>query len=81
MAGCALILFTFMYDYAQLLVRNDLVSNYLHLMQDKKFLSAASAYIPQHYHWGIFWIGETFFIAAIVLRSIQSSSHYRCHII
>jgi len=64
--GCFLILYTYMSDYVNLLLQNDLAQDYLNLLQNKKFITLASAYLPHHYRWSIFWLGEICIGIAIV---------------
>jgi hypothetical protein len=58
-AGCAAILFTFVYDYGALLINHNLVYEFPSLLKNKQFISLASTYSPSFYNWKIFWLGET----------------------
>ena len=58
LAGCAVILYTFIRDYASILISNGFLKDYANLLQNQDFLKIASTYIPQSYSWGLFWIGE-----------------------
>ena len=64
-AGCAAILFTFMYDYGALLINNNLIYEFPSLLKNKQFISLASTYSPSFYNWKIFWLGETLIGAGI----------------
>jgi hypothetical protein len=65
LGGSFLILFTFMKDYAALLVDNGLMSEYPTLLQNEDFVRLASAFFPDAYSWIIFWIGETLLIFGV----------------
>jgi hypothetical protein len=56
--GSLFILYTFLYDYGILIIKNNLLIEYANLLHSKKFKSLAMLYMPEHYNWTIFWIGE-----------------------
>lgn len=64
--GSVLILFTYLKDYGNLLLKNELLFDYLHLLENEKFILASSSYLPENYNWPIFWLGEFVIGCAIV---------------
>jgi hypothetical protein len=64
--GIGLVLFTFLQDYGSILIANNLMSDYANLMTNEKFISIASAYLPESFNWPVFFVGECAFIALIV---------------
>lgn len=66
-AGVLLTLFTFMRDYAALIIENDLVGEFPNLLKNKLFLEKAAGLEPKPYLWKIFWTGQVMFVAAIAL--------------
>ena len=70
-AGALVILYTFLFDYGNLLARNDLFTDYFQLVKNKKFLQLASAYIPSSYNWLLFCAGEILIGAAIIQLFVQ----------
>lgn len=63
--GSAFILFTFLEDYAGIIIANGFLYDYARILQNQDFLTLASGYIPESYSWGIFWVGEVFLVAGI----------------
>lgn len=77
-AGCMVILVTFMKDYFLLLSQHNLFGDYANLLRNPTFIRVASEFIPQSYSWGMFAVGEALLIFAIVLYSVrapQDSAH------
>ncbi len=64
--GSMLILFTFMQDYASLLVMSDSLSDYPQLVQSERFIKLASTYIPESYNWSLFFLGELLISVSII---------------
>ena len=58
--GAAFILYTFLYDYARIIIGNDLIQDYLSILKNEKFIRIASHYVPAGYNWGIFVMGFLF---------------------
>src|SRR6478736_9464680 len=54
--GSAVILYTFMKDYGNIIITNGF--DYSTIMQNKNFIAIASNYIPQSFSWGFFAVGE-----------------------
>ena len=65
-AGSLLIFYTYVKDYTTLLLNNNLSSDYFHLFQNKKFITIATSYLPHHYNWTVFSLGEVLIIVVIL---------------
>lgn len=65
-AGTFLILFTFMRDYAGLIIENGFAKDFPNLLQNPNFITLASTLSPDPYAWNIFWAGELLYIIGIV---------------
>jgi len=65
-AGSSIILFTFLKDYAIIIVSHGFLKDYFTLLQNKEFLSIASNYVPQSFSWRLFALGEVLIAAGIV---------------
>ena len=72
-AGVVLTLFTFMRDYAGLIIDNDLVHQLPNLLKNELFLEKAAQLEPQPYLWNIFWIGQLMFISGIAILVREKS--------
>ncbi len=57
LAGIFLILATFLWDYASLIIANGFLSGFFSLMNNKKFLDITSHYVPSFYNWYLFAVG------------------------
>ena len=66
-AGCVIILFTYLIDYGKLLWANDLMTEYVNLLSNKKFIQLASVYLPEYYNWTLFWLGELLILTGIFM--------------
>ncbi|MBU3907385.1 MAG: hypothetical protein KKA64_04005 [Nanoarchaeota archaeon] len=65
--GALIIQYTFLYDFASLIIKNGLLSNCFDLMSNQKFLTLIYSYIPVYYNWLIFSIGEAIILLFIFL--------------
>jgi hypothetical protein len=70
--GSLCILFTFMQDYGGLLLSTHSISDYPQLLQSKKFIQAASTYIPGSFNWFLFLLGELVIGIAIIKLALSS---------
>jgi hypothetical protein len=62
--GSAVILYTFLKDYGNIIISNGF--DYSTIMQNKDFIAIASAYIPQSYSWEFFAFGEILILAGAI---------------
>jgi len=67
-AGSALILYTFMEDYARLIIENGLLSEYPELLKNADFLRLAAEFFPQRFNWLLFSVGELLLLTGIYLQ-------------
>ena len=77
LAGSAVVLYTFLRDYASILYSNGFFQNYSTLMQNKKFLDIASGYVPADYSWGIFVAGELLIVVGIIVDLAEVSRRFK----
>ncbi len=56
-AGASIILFTFTSDFGKLIIEGGFIKNLMTLPENPEFLSILTAFVPQHYQWGIFSFG------------------------
>ena len=61
--GGFIILYTYLIDYGKLVFA---FPNFLNLTTNQEFLSLVSNYVPQHYNWILFIIGEAIILFAIL---------------
>jgi hypothetical protein len=67
--GSALILYSFMEDYAGMLITHGFLYDYSHILQNQEFLKIATGYIPASFNWYVFSVGEIFILGGIFLLS------------
>ncbi|MDP1688645.1 MAG: hypothetical protein Q8L47_00760 [bacterium] len=70
-AGALIILYTFLYDYSNLIIGGGFAKEFFNLATNSKFIEIISDYIPASYMWGKFIIGEIFIVTSIVLFYIR----------
>lgn len=71
-AGTGIILFTFIRDYLELIIRSGVLSQSNSVESKEHFLKIITSFIPDSYNWFLFIIGELFIVAAtyyVVKRS------------
>lgn len=67
LGGVVLILFTFIRDYAALIIAHDLIAEFPNLLHHELFLKKAAELVPKPYLWSIFWMGQGMLLAGIFL--------------
>ena len=77
LAGVVLILFTFIRDYAALIITNNLVAEFPNLLHHELFLKKAAELVPMPYLWSIFWMGQGLLLAGILLLVKNRGSKFR----
>lgn len=70
--GVVFILVTFMWDYASIIIKDDLLSKFWVLTSDTHLLSNVLTFIPTNFSWTSFLAGEILILAAIVLMVQRS---------
>jgi hypothetical protein len=67
LAGVALTLYTFMRDYASLILTNNFLSDYPNLLSNQLFLEKAGRLVPKPFLWSVFLLGQVLIISGIAL--------------
>lgn len=70
--GSIAVLYTFLYDYALLIVTNGFAKSFFTLATNTKFIDIVSAYNPKSYNWILFVIGSLLIASAIVLFYLRN---------
>lgn len=70
-SGSVVIIFTFIKDYAAIIIRNNWLLEMDKLMQNKEFLNLTSNFIPASYNWTIFIIGEMLILLSIMIITLR----------
>ncbi len=65
LTGIILILITFLWDYAYLILHNGFLSDFSGLMKNEKFLEISSQYVPHFYNWYLFSVGVVLISASM----------------
>lgn len=76
--GAFIILGTFMWDYSEIVIKEDSISRFWTQSNYKHFLTDISSYHPTHYNWVAFMMGEIMILCAIALmyRRMESKKSY-----
>lgn len=64
-SGAFIIFLSFIRDYSLILIRGDFLSDILHLADNLDFQQVIATYIPTHYAWDMFVIGEILILLCI----------------
>jgi hypothetical protein len=70
--GSLIILYTFMFDYANLIIQGGFAKDFFTLAASQNFIVAVDAFIPMSYNWFLFAAGEVLFLAAILSLYLRS---------
>jgi hypothetical protein len=65
--GAAVIFYTFISDYARIIVEGGLLRDVLTLRENPEFIEMASSHVPVHYNWPLFALGEAMILYALIL--------------
>lgn len=71
LAGCAIILTSFMWDYFQYVQHFGNGKTVWSLSADKDLFSEASGYIPTQFNWTLFWCGQTLIAGGVLLFGMR----------
>ena len=77
-AGVVIILISFMWDYASIIIKDGLLSKFWVLTNDTHLLSNVLTFIPTNFSWTSFLAGEILILAAIAMmyrRSKRANTH------
>ena len=75
LSGSALIFFTFIRDYMQLILRNGIISHGESPEVKEQFWKDITSFVPDHYNWLLFIAGELLIIASVYLVVKRSKVH------
>ncbi len=79
--GSATIMFTFLYDYGQLIFRWGFASEFFTLAVNESFLQLVFSYTPTSYNWMLFIAGEILIIISIFLFFIRTKRDIKSDIV
>ena len=71
--GALIIFFSYIRDYAQLIIQGGYLDHLSSLASDAHFQAEVLQYVPQHYQWGWFLVG----IGLILFATLQFSIRYK----
>jgi hypothetical protein len=77
--GSGVILYTYLKDYLQLIIQSGIVSNSDSPDVKAHFWEVITNFIPAHYNWFLFIVGELLILGALVWITCRSL-HQKCHI-
>lgn len=70
--GAVAIFVTYIWDYSRLIIDGGFLSDLSGLAENTEFQEAVSGYVPEHYNWGLFALGEALLLAAMALMTIRT---------
>lgn len=56
--GALLIFISFIWDYSKMIIENNFLGDFFNLLNNEHFIKISSNYIPTHFNWFVFIIGE-----------------------
>ncbi len=65
--GAVMILSSFIWDFAGIIIGRGFLSEFWRLATSVKFQNIVTHYIPQYFNWYLFAVGEIFIVTAIIL--------------
>ena len=66
-AGSAIILYTWLKDFAQIIINGGFLKEFTTLLTNPEFMNIVSKFNPTSYNWPAFMLGEALIILAIIL--------------
>jgi hypothetical protein len=72
-AGAALIFFSFIRDYAGIIITGGYLQDLTGLASNTSFQAVVASYVPSQFHWGLFAAGETLILLS-ALASCQNNA-------
>lgn len=64
--GALIIFLTYTWDYSMIIIKGGFFSDFFNLMKNPEFQKIVSLYVPGHYNWYLFALGEILIIAGAV---------------
>lgn len=71
-AGAGLILYTFIVDYAGIVIKGGFVTNLTGLASNTAFQKAIASFVPAHYDWWLFSSGEALVLLSGVVMYVKT---------
>ncbi|RLC42742.1 MAG: hypothetical protein DRH44_06030 [Candidatus Coatesbacteria bacterium] len=71
LSGAIVIFITFIKDFARIIIKGGYITQFTSLMRDSGFKNIVENYIPAHFNWWLFSIGEATILTAIVIIYIK----------
>lgn len=71
LSGAGIILFTFLRDYAGIIIRGGFLPDFLRLTENRGFTEIITRFIPARYSWLTFVAGEIIIISAFMIAFIR----------
>lgn len=65
--GSLSVLYTFLYDYAKIILQRDFLSDFSNLLNNADYLAEVNSFVPASYKWTLFVIGEILILTGIYL--------------
>ena len=66
-AGALVIVYTFLHDYASLIIKGGFLPDFWNLANNQKFQQVILSYSPAYYNWPLFVLGEILIVLGIIL--------------
>ena len=73
-SGCLIVLVTFMWDLASIVIGGGFLSRYATLAADPGFLGIVSEYVPSYFNWPLFALGEVLMLALVIIAFLGALS-------
>ena len=61
--GAFVIFLTFIRDYSKIIIEGRFLADFAHLLRDQAFQAALASYVPRHFPWSAFALGEALLLA------------------
>jgi len=71
LAGCVIILVSFMWDYFQYVKANGHGKSIWSLSSDKELFSEADGYVPMHFNWVMYWCGQIILAGGVFIYALR----------
>jgi hypothetical protein len=74
-SGALTIFLTFAWDFGKLITQGGFLQDIFHLSQNIPFQIAVSGFMPRHYSWGFFFLGEALLVSGAWIVYARSRSY------
>jgi hypothetical protein len=72
LTGAVIIFITFIWDYSNILIKEEFLSELNNLAENPDFIEIITTYIPTKFKWVLFWFGEILILLSISIVLIRS---------